>query len=740
MKRTELILVIIWIAFLLLKGVDYAGGAGFFILATFALSVYYLVGAFKIFEPKDNSPLIIPILAGVALATSLITIPFSIYLRNWDWLQILPFINIVFTSFLVGLIGLRLIRKAKIESNLKSILLRIAIVFVITCFFAFRLTGNSFYRNTIIFLNAGNDDLISNMRAFDLGERTAEQLEIGNCDKAIELALQSFSEGLNWLWIDEDSLTEKDVNRLWKIQATYTNVYRAYDCKAEKLYDSKIYRGALHYQLKADSFLNINPTAKNDWWRNERADSKNKVGLCYDRLYMHDSAASYFTKAIQYHVDSIRELNTSLSTYLNNLASSLSDGRYWNESNQSAKQSILVLDKDSISDDKSDNYVRSYLLLVYNAIAENKLSQAKEYLTLVEQYLNPERECEYHMYKSILANKLDNPTQTLYHAGEAKDCFIEHFGDQYQNLAESYTILYNAWISIPNYDSALANIQKGKEITRTNYGSQSIRFHDYVKREGYYHYYVGNYSEALNKLLDVKKVYERDLGNDSDKLPELFATIGRIKIEQLSFDEAEKYAMESLRLAKLHEFFIDERASGLLNDIAYIFYATNQDFVADTLYQKSIELNIKAERDSSLSMAGALNGLGLLSMKKSQLSKADTLFTRSLQLYQHRYPDMHPEVGIVLMNKSELQFKRKTNVNALELINQALENFTPYHRDNHPTIGDMYSRKAAILIMNDQQTEAQELLTKALEIYELNFQPDHGKIKEVRDILGAIDN
>ena len=124
---------------------------------------------------------------------------------------------------------------------------------------------------------------------------------------------------------------------------------------------------------------------------------------------------------------------------------------------------------------------------------------------------------------------------------------------------------------------------------------------------------------------------------------------------------------------------MDERASGLLNDIAYIFYATSQDFAADTLYQKSIELNIKAERDSSLSIASALNGLDLLSMKKLKLSKADSLFTRSLQLYQHRYPGLHPDVGIVLMNKSEFQFMRKAFVTALELINQALENFTPYH-------------------------------------------------------------
>ncbi|MFT7037010.1 MAG: hypothetical protein ACJA2S_005552, partial [Cyclobacteriaceae bacterium] len=34
MKRTEQILVLIWITFLLLKGVDYTGGAAFFGLAS----------------------------------------------------------------------------------------------------------------------------------------------------------------------------------------------------------------------------------------------------------------------------------------------------------------------------------------------------------------------------------------------------------------------------------------------------------------------------------------------------------------------------------------------------------------------------------------------------------------------------------------------------------------------------------------------------------------------------------
>jgi hypothetical protein len=740
LKRTEQILVLIWITFLLLKGVDYTGGAAFFGLASFALGLFYLIGSFKLFEPQSNAPLIIPILAGLSLSTSLITIPFNIYLRNWDWLLILPFINIIFTTLILGLVVLKRIRKIPIEHYLKEILLRTFIVLLITSLFAFRPTENQLYRNTIIFLNAGNDDLISNMKMFDYWQESEKQLELGNCDKAIEYSLLSFKEGLKWLWIDGDSLTEKDLKPLWKIQATYTNIHKAYECKADKLYDSKNYKEALYYQFKADSFLNINPVAKNDSWKAERADSKNNIGIYYDALGQSDSAISYFSKAIIYYSDSIKTLNAKLATYFSNLSESLADSRYWKESNQAAEKSIIILKKDTLSDDKNDKFSISYLQLVYNALANNKPFKAKQYLEEVKPFLTPKWECRNLLYSTILANKLDKSIEALNKAREAIICYKNLYGEQHQNIAESHSLAFEAWMKIPNYDSALAHIRKGLEVTRLNHGLTTARYHDYVKREAYYYYSVGDYENSLKKLNEVRKVYEREFGRDSDKLPEVIATIGRIKIEQGEYGDAGKLATESLRLAEFHEFFIDDRASGLLNDIAYINYATNQNFVADTLYKKSIELNLEADQDSSLSVASALNGLGLLATRKSQFFEADSLFNQSLELYQHRTSDLHPDKGIVLMNLSELSFKRKNFSDALELINQALENFTPFHRDNHPTIADMYSSKAIILAMKDERTQAKELLIKAVEIYESNFQPEHSKIRETRNRLGAIDN
>ncbi|MFT6969920.1 MAG: hypothetical protein ACJAXX_000483 [Roseivirga sp.] len=209
------------------------------------------------------------------------------------------------------------------------------------------------------------------------------------------------------------------------------------------------------------------------------------------------------------------------------------------------------------------------------------------------------------------------------------------------------------------------------EVIRLNPELTTARYHDYFKREGYYYYLVGDYENSSKMLANVKKVYECEFGLDSDKLPDVIATIGRIEIGQGEFEDARKSTTQSLIVVIFNEFLFDDRATDLLNNIAYRNYLSDQNFVAVTLYKKSIELNIKADQDSSLSVANALNGHCLLATRKSQFFKADSLFNQSLQLYEYRTSDLNPDKGIVLKNQSELSFKRRNFSDVLALINQA---------------------------------------------------------------------
>ncbi|MCR9249092.1 MAG: tetratricopeptide repeat protein [bacterium] len=739
MKRTERILLIFWITFLLLQGVDYTGGAGIFGLLTFILSLFYLIGSFKLFDAQNRSQLIIAIMAGLSISTSLITIPFNIYLRHFEWLKIFPFINVAFAATIIGLVVFKWIRKNQAERWINGILLRSLSILLVTSFFALRPTEYKIYRKIIIFLNAGNDDLISNMKMIDYWHESEKHLDQENCDDAIKYSLLSFNEGLKWLRIDTGSITEKDFKRLWKIHGTYTNAYNAYECKAKKLNASNNFKEAIIYQIKADSILNINPVALDDSWKPTRADSKNDIGIYYRANGQTDSAISYFSQAIDYHLDSIGTFTSNFAIYLRNLSGSLATEYFWDASNEAAKQSIKVIQMDSLYQDRDDILCNSYLQLVHNAIGENKPANAKQYLQEMEPFLIPKWECKYFLYKSILANKMEKRMQAIEYANNAASCYGHKYGTNHQNVAESHSIAFEAWMQIPNYDSAVDNLHKGMEITRLNHGFTTARYHGYVEREGYYYYAIGDYQKSFERFTAVKNVYELEFGHDSNKLPQVLATMGRIKIEQGELGEAAKLATESLRIINMPEFLIDERSSELLNDIAYIKYVVNDKIASDTLYNNTIELNLKAKNDSSFSVASALNGLGLLAMKKSNFYNADSLFIQSLKLYQYKNIGKHPDIGIILMNQSELSFRLKKYDESLELVNNAIANFSPFHRANHPTIADMYRLKAHILKKKGDRIKAQELFKKALEIYVSNFRAEHYKVLEARNSIAEMD-
>jgi len=79
------------------------------------------------------------------------------------WIEILPWINALFAFYLVMLIVFRLIKKKAVGSAIIQVFTRSMIVLLVTGFFVIRPINNTFYRNTVIRLNAGNDDLISTL-------------------------------------------------------------------------------------------------------------------------------------------------------------------------------------------------------------------------------------------------------------------------------------------------------------------------------------------------------------------------------------------------------------------------------------------------------------------------------------------------------------------------------------------------------------------------------------------------
>lgn len=83
-----------------------------------------------------------------------------------------------------------------------------------------------------------------------------------------------------WLGI---SALKKNKKELFKISLTFTNLYTAYKCKADSLYDNNDFEEALIYYLKADTAQNACDT-NSEYWELELNYSFNNIENCKKRI------------------------------------------------------------------------------------------------------------------------------------------------------------------------------------------------------------------------------------------------------------------------------------------------------------------------------------------------------------------------------------------------------------------------------------------------------------------------
>lgn len=287
---------------------DYTGKGALFGLGTWLLALSYLIGGYWLLNSKDNKKYFIPIVAGLAFATSISVLPFTIRISKESIFEILPLLN---AGLFLGL-GIYLLIKRNSKDIVryhKSIFIRSAIILTVVGFFSYTPVSFKPYRYILIALNNGNDYLVSNMKMFNYTEEFEDALKRGDCERAIDNAKKANEAGKKWLGIStEEENNSRQVedaikmqasdstkpspelnnllnnfssqSQLSKISGTYSNLYKAYKCKADEYYKKSDYEQALSYYLKADKSLNA-CDHNSEYWDIEQAYSLNLIALCY---------------------------------------------------------------------------------------------------------------------------------------------------------------------------------------------------------------------------------------------------------------------------------------------------------------------------------------------------------------------------------------------------------------------------------------------------------------------------
>jgi len=763
MKRYEKIILIIFVIVFGLQFLAFSGKSALFVLSTCLLSVSYLIGGYWLFNISESKKIAIFIISGIALSTSLFFLPYLIWLNKEYYYNFLPIAN---GLLFVGL-GIYLFLKRKSEINLKNvklIFIRSFIVLIIASFFTYIPISFKPYLKILYVLNNGLGRNQNNLLMFDYKEECEDAIENGDCDRAIEYGLKANRESKLWLGIEDDknnSNTDKaneilrrllddstksvdhfrnslksfsNEKDLWKIGGTYSNLYKAYKCKADSEYDNNKYEVALiNYTIAHNYLTACDQNFK--YWDEEKSWSLNNIAFCYKNLKKFSMADSIFLIAIENYKTVKKSADKGLAKLYCNLALSFSDQLQFSYSNDLFHAANSILRKDTLNKDNKKDLVLNYIELTRNNLQQDSLQNALFFIKKALNFSDGKQEvtyCQTSQYYGICYFKLNEYHKADSILKKCLQCYESQPKNNGQDIAECNLILSQVSILLAKYDDARKYLDKGVEITKKNFGSNSSRYANYLVVLAHLNKIVGDYITSEKQYKTVIEIYCNELGSSNDKLPTVLLGLADLDITLSNINSAKEHSESSLSIASIYLPLTYPSTTDLLNTAAYVNYCLGLYKPANTLYRKVIKINNNYGLETDASTAIALNGLGLIETSKRNYFKADSLFKLSLKFHQTIFSDNHPLTAIVYLNLGSLLIQEGKLKDAEENINKALEIDKQFFKNDHDIFADIFVALGDLSRKNKQSDLANDYYKKALDIYLKKFDDKHWKIITTR--------
>ncbi len=726
MKRYEKTILILFVVAFLLQLLAFPGKNIILVLGTWLLAGSYFMGGYWLFEGKKNRRIALSIISGIALGSSLYSLPFLIWMKKESYFNYLPIINGLFFLFL----SLYIWKKRKSDSNrinLKPIWTRSIIVFIFISFFTYSPISFKPYRSAIYALNNGNNRLQINIKMFDYTYEYDEAMKKGDCDEAIQFAVKANQAGTEWLGNVYDP-------QLWQISGTYSNLYLAYKCKADEYYENKNYHQALTYYLKSDQAL-TNYQHKSEEWKTEHLFNKNTIAICYKNLQNYETADSLFVEVIEQYNSLKGKTDRNSALFYSDLAESLLEQGQFDYSNQLFKVAIAILKKETTTEEIKADLVANYHGLIKNNLQTDSLEQVKFYLD--ETYKIIDRSTLYFgdtkLYDGLYFYKKNQYGMSDKMLLESLACYQRMLEPTSQTIAENYLVLAQVKTALAEYGNARKLLHKGIAITLKNHRENSVRFANFLKVDAQLDKVLGNYREAEKKYNQILKTYEKDLGDKNSKSPEILANLAELEIILANYAQAKSHSDKSISIASSLVNLNNPSITSLINNAAYVNYVLENYKLADSLYQRTLQINKNFGLNSAASTAFALNGLGVLMIAKKEYNKATSYLTQSLELHKNIFSEDHPFTAIVYLNSALLKTNQKEYADARKMLTKALDINKRLFDAKHDVLADIYSVFGDIARKEKQVNLSKSYYQKAYDIYLEKFGPNHPKVKTLKE-------
>ncbi len=244
----------------------------------------------------------------------------------------------------------------------------------------------------------------------------------------------------------------------------------------------------------------------------------------------------------------------------------------------------------------------------------------------------------------------------------------------------------------------------------------------------------GKFDLADGLLRAARDRYRTLFGESADDVGESLVALGRLRVQQAQFDEAEKLIVQGLDIVRSHGA---TRASA-----ARATAALGEVLEARGAYERAIAVNTEAVGlyarlgEGSPEWTTALGQLADSHYYAGHYDEADRVNERVLANTRRLYGDRHPSVADVLINLGASKFDRGRYPEAETFYRQALDILQAFYGHDHFRTASATTMLGRCLLYEKRYPEAVDLLEQALAVQERVNGPVHPRVASALNDLG----
>lgn len=747
--------------------------AGTVAVIFFLLSLLYLIGGFWLFNPEEKKRIGIPVVGGLVFSVAVFSLPYHIHLNHLQVYDYLPLGNLIFLCF----ISLYFFWKGKSEVFYKAnrgLFTRSLIIALVSSFFAYMPADFPPYNSAVLFVN----DMVrthSKQKMYYYEAKFEEAKERKNWEEALNFARKS-SYGAKAMMAypklkERDSLRKMDsamlaikrdsvnfpitIKRLHKIVSqkqvnkifdSYINLYEAHKHRAKELENQWSLESSLKHFQKAYHNLKIFDLKGNKYWQVKKAKLLGNIGDIHKKLNNSLKADSFYNSGINL-CKKYKAYGKKILANLNSKrAILLADKGFYDISLKYLEKSIKYYKQLGNTETlSSSSFFELNLLLAKSYLKVEKFSKA---ITLIKEiYHMPSRNkqefCVLNDYYGVALFRQNSFSKADSFLSTALQCHKSNSftGDESSLLLGSLGILSKLKITVAEFGSARKLIDKGLNISKNLINRKKPVFAEFLATSARLKYRTGHYKSAEERFKDAlnKHLSFEQSGVNMPFVSVLLADLADLYTTMGNLKKARFYADSSLSMGKRIEQIGSVGGNRIINTSAYIYYIEGRMDLADSLYDRSINLVKTYNLNLSQTKANALNGLALVKMETGQYQNADSLFKLALRLNKQLFNKGHPNTAKVMTNFAALKVKQGKLTYAKSLLKKSKSISHNFYKNDHIVFADIHLVAGDLALKKDDLKTAESHYQKALKIYLKNFDKKHYRVKEVKARLTNID-